>query len=100
MISKGPPQNVLEGPVLDEAPFPDVLVAKAWSHDGEGMELVLYPGKEARNFQLGFTRLKPGEKYSLDGANGKVSAEASKDGKASFDVRIDGRTALNLIRGT
>ena len=100
MIAKGPPQNVLEGPILEEAPFPDVLVAKAYSHDSEGMELVLYPGKEAGSFQLGFTRLKPGEKYSWDGARGKVSAEGSKDGKASFEVHIDGRTALNLIKGT
>jgi hypothetical protein len=99
MIAKGPPQNVLEGPILEEVPFPDVLVAKAWSHDGQGMELVLYPGKEAGNFQLGFTRLKPGDKYSLDGVNGKVSAEASKDGKASFEVQVNGRTALNLIKG-
>jgi hypothetical protein len=100
MITKGPPQNVFTGPILEEAPFPDVLVAKAWSHDGEGMELVLYPGKGAGNFQLGFTRLKPGEKYSLDRANGKVSTEAHKDGTASFEVRVDGRTALNLTKGS
>ena len=98
MITKGPPSTVFEGPILEEAAFPDVLVAKAWSHDGEGMELVLYPGKEAGKFQLGFTRLKPGEKYSLDGATGKVSAEANKDGLASFEVHVDGRTAFNLVK--
>lgn len=99
MITQGPPPVVFEGPILEEVPFPDILVAKAWSHDGEGMELVFYPGKEAGKFQIGFTRLKPGETYTLDSATGKESVEASKDGKANFEVSIDGRTALNLVKG-
>lgn len=96
MVTKGPPENVFKGPILEEAPFPDVLVAKAWSHDGEGMELVLYPGKESGKFQLGFERLQPGGKYSLEASTGTVAAEASKDGKANFEVHVDGHTALNL----
>lgn len=98
MITKGPPENAFKGPILEDAPFPDILVAKAWSHDGEGMELIVYPGKDAGKFQLGFTRLKPGQRYFFDGASGKVSAEASKDGKASFEVSVDGRTAFNLVK--
>ena len=98
MITKGPPPSVFKGPVLEEVPFPEVLVAKAWSHDGEGMEIVLYPGKESGKFQLGFNRLQPGEKYSLEGPAGTVPADASKDGQASFEVVVDGRTALNLSK--
>ncbi|KAK5164291.1 uncharacterized protein LTR77_009986 [Saxophila tyrrhenica] len=94
MISHGPPENVIQGPILDEAPFPDVLVAKAYSHDGEGMELVLYSGRESRKFQLGFTRLRAGESYSLAGE--KKSAD--KEGKAVWEVRLEGRTALDLVK--
>jgi len=94
MIQHGPEKHVLRGPILDEAPFPEVLVAKAYSQDGEGLDLVFYNGKEAGTFKLGFTRLKPGATYRL----GQQSVTASKDGTASADVAIDGRTALKLSR--
>lgn len=95
MIAQGPPENVFKGPILDEAPFPDVLVAKAYSHDGEGLDLVLYPGKESGRFQLGFARLQAGETYSL----GRQLKHAEKDGTASWEVDLDGRTELKLVRG-
>ncbi len=94
MISKGPPENVFKGPILYEAPFPDVLVAKAYSHDGEGLDLVLYPGKESGRFQLGFARLKYGESYNLGGE----SKQPDKDGKASWEVELKDRTELKLVR--
>lgn len=92
MITQGPPENVKRGPILTGLPFPDVLVAKAYSHDGEGMDIVLYPGKAAGVFQLQFERLQSGRTYSLSGQ----SAVASKSGEATFEVKIDGRTALML----
>lgn len=94
MVAQGPPKNVLNGPILDEAPFPDVLVAKAYSHDGEGLELVLYPGKESGKFQLGFARLKAGVSYALEGA----TKQADKDGKATWEVELKDRTVLNLVK--
>lgn len=96
MITQGPPENVFKGPVLDTAPFPDVLVAKAYAHDGDSLDLVLYPGKEAGRFQLEFKRLAVGETYSLGGS----SKTADKDGRATFEVSLDGRTALKLTRGS
>lgn len=95
MVTQGPSENVRRGPILTDCPFPDVLVAKAYSHDGEGMELVLYPGKDAGQFQLKFERLQVGETYDLSGK----TAVASKAGDAMFDVKVDGRTALKLSRG-
>ena len=92
MLKKGPPYSVLRGPILEEVPFPQVLVAKAYSHDGDSMELVVYNGKDAGNFRFGFTRLHPGATYHL---NGK-SAVAGKDGSVSFDIHVDGRTAMKL----
>jgi hypothetical protein len=98
MITKGPPEHVLNGPILDEAPFPDVLVAKAYSQDGESIDLVLYPGKDAGKFQIGFARLKASTNYSLEGVGNTVAAKASKDGKATFDVELKGRTEFKLVR--
>lgn len=92
LITQGPPANVRNGPILDEAPFPEVLVAKAYSHDGDSLELVLYNGKEPGTFSVRFTRLSPGRTYQL----GDKSAVAAKDGTASFDIAVNGRTALML----
>lgn len=92
MVVNGPPENVKQGPVLSRIPFPEVLVAKAYSHDGEGLDLVLYPGKAAGMFQLHFERLQPGRAYELS----SKTAVASKAGEAMFEVRIEGRTALKL----
>ena len=92
MIQKGPPKQVFQGPVLEECPFPDVLVAKAYSHDGESVELVFYNGREPGVFELGFTSCHPGEKYTLMGQE----QTAGKDGSVRFEVKIDGRTAGRL----
>lgn len=94
MITTGPSETVKKGPVLCQVSFPEVLVAKAYSHDGHGMELVLYPGKQSGKFALGFERLQSGQTYRL----GEQTAVVSKDGKASFEVMIDGRTAVQLER--
>jgi hypothetical protein len=93
MATKGPEPSVQRGPILDVVPFPDVLVAKAYSQDGDSIDLVLYPGKEAGTFPLGFNRLRPGEVYYL----GSQQATANKDGTASFVVEVDGRTVLQLM---
>jgi hypothetical protein len=94
MIKNGPPENVKRGPVLDECPFPEVLVAKCYSRDGDGVELVLYPGRESGVFTLGFKRCKPRESYTLMGQK----AEADKDGVVRFEVTLDGRTEGTLER--
>lgn len=92
MVAQGPPENVKHGPILTGLSFPDVLVAKAYSHDGEGMDIVLYPGKKAGVFQVKFERLRPGRVYDLSGQ----SAVAGRGGDATFEVKIDGRTTLTL----
>jgi hypothetical protein len=92
MIQKGPPKQVFQGPLLDSVPFPEVLVAKAYSKDGESVDLVLYNGKKAGTFPLQFTRVKAGSSYRLGSQKGKVDGE----GVLRFNVAIDGRTALKL----
>lgn len=92
MIVHGPPESVRKGPVLTGIPFPEILVAKAYSQDGEGLDMVLYPGKDAGIFQLHFERLQPGRVYEMSGN----TAIASKTGEAMFEASIEGRTALKL----
>jgi hypothetical protein len=93
MMTKGPEPNALKGPLLEQAPFPQVLVAKAYSIDGLGLDLVLYNGADPGVFELALERLQSGGTYRLS-TGGKVTA--SKDGKANFSVRVDGRTQVIL----
>lgn len=53
----GPDPVAMKGPILADVKLPDVIVAKAYSHDSKGLDMVLYPGKEAGVFKLGFERL-------------------------------------------
>lgn len=92
MIQKGPPEHIFQGPILSSAPFPSVLVAKAYSKDGESIDLVLYNGNESGTFPLEFSRVKSGTVYTLDGQVGKGDG----DGVVRFDVSVDGRTELRL----
>ena len=94
MIKYGVPANVRRGPILAEAPFPDVLVAKAYSHDGDGLDLVLYPGKQAGDFTLKFDHLQPGAAYTFAGKD----LSASKSGELTATAHVDGRTAFKLAR--
>ena len=89
----GPAENALQGPLLEECPFPQVLVAKAYSEDGKQLDLVLYNGNDAGVFKLGFERMVPGQEYSLS-TGGSVTADGG--GKAVVEVRVDGRTQILL----
>src|SRR5690606_12021026 len=91
---EGPPAHTLEGPVLSEARYPDVLVARAFSH-GDDLELVLYPGREARPQRIVISRLRPGGEYAVQGANGQRFT-ASGAGTAELSVMLDGRTPVGI----
>ncbi|RSL53241.1 hypothetical protein CEP54_010523 [Fusarium duplospermum] len=89
----GPSDEALSGPILEDAPFPEVLVAKAYSEDGKKLDLILYNGKEPSSFKLGFERLVTGKQYSLS-TGGSVTANSA--GKASAEFKINGRTQIIL----
>ena len=91
---KGPPKSALAGPVLTGVSYPDVLVSKAFSH-GQDLELVLYNGKAPGPQVLTVERLKAGGRYQVTGAEVE-SVTADAQGRATFSVRLDGRTAVNL----
>ncbi|KAF2711409.1 hypothetical protein K504DRAFT_453255 [Pleomassaria siparia CBS 279.74] len=92
LLKEGPPDHCFRAPILDHVPFPDVLVAKAYSHDGESVELVLYNGRGSGRFTLGFKNMEQGKMYRL----GTETAVADSMGEASFSVIINGRTAVWL----
>ena len=89
----GPDPVAMQGPLLAECKFPEVLVAKAYSHDSKSLDLVLYNGKSAGKQALGFERLVPNAKYQLSSGESLV---ADSTGKASVDVKLDGRTQIVL----
>jgi hypothetical protein len=92
---KGPPESVFRGPILTGARYPDVLVAKAFSH-GEDLELVLYPGAAEGPQTIGIERLKPGATYIAHGAQvTRFTADAS--GEASLVVELRGRTPIHIV---
>jgi hypothetical protein len=89
----GPEPNAMKGPLLEHVPFPEVLVAKAYSTDGVTLDLVLHPGKAAGKFKLGFERLTPGARYKV-GKNATMTAD--RDGNGEVDVLVEGRTELTV----
>jgi hypothetical protein len=94
-VTEGPAESALRGPVLGEAEYPEVLVARAFSA-GENLELVLYPGAAAGVQRLGVERLKPRAIYQVRGAS-EQRLVADANGSAWLDVALRGRTALEIV---
>lgn len=94
-ITQGPPASVLCGPILTEAAYPDVLVAKAFSHTGRDLELVLRPGRACAPQRITIARLEPNARYGL---SGDVAGEfmADRHGQAELTVELQRRTAFRI----
>ena len=83
------------GPVLAEAAYPDVQVARAVT-DGHGLELVLYPGADCPvTTVLGLQRLNPGSTYRVTG-NRVDHFTAEPDGSARLPVLLGNRTEIHI----
>jgi hypothetical protein len=91
----GPPPSVFSGPVLAEAKYPDVLVARAFS-DGDDLDLVLYPGAASGPQKIAIERLKPGATYEVRGSLA-TTLQADDRGTASLEVDLRGRTPLRVV---
>jgi hypothetical protein len=93
-LVEGPPAGTGTGPLLAEARYPDVLVARAFSH-GDDLELTLYPGGAPGRHTLGLERLRPNGRYAVEGASaGELSADAA--GRARLEVSLEGRAAVRV----
>ena len=92
---EGPNDATLRGPMLTDAPYPDVLVARAYS-DGEDLDLTVYPGAASSSRQtLTVDQLQPGKEYHVVGAEAPTLTSDGQ-GRARFDVNISGRTAIRI----
>lgn len=96
MIHHGPGTAALSGPVLEQCNYPEVLVAKARSHKGTDLELVLYDGIEPGVFNLGLTRLTPDSSYWITETGEHF--QANTNGCANIKVYINGRTVITIER--
>lgn len=94
LVLRGPDAGTREGPVLTEAPYPDVLVARAVS-DGAALDLVLRPGSGSGRFPLVVGRLRPETAYDVSGATAPTLV-ADSAGTARLDVDLDDRREVRL----
>ncbi|MBX7435118.1 hypothetical protein JDV09_23900 [Mycobacterium sp. Y57] len=88
------PEQWRTGPVLAEAAYPDVLVARALT-DGSDLDLVLYPGTGPHRARLGIARLQPNRTHRVGGAV-EPTVTADERGLGYVDVDLDARTAVSL----
>jgi hypothetical protein len=96
LVNRGNRPEWDTGPILDGAPYPDVLVARAVT-DGRRLDLVLRPGRlEGGRHPLGIRRLVPGSRYWVLGAlDGYI--EADTEGGAIVTVDLTGRTEIAIF---
>jgi hypothetical protein len=94
LVTRGMPDAWRRGPLLEEAAYPHVLVAKAVS-DGRALDVVVYPGREAGRRELGLTQLTPGGRYRCVGA---LESEllADPQGRARIHIDLEGRHELQV----
>jgi Linalool dehydratase/isomerase len=93
------PERILNGPLLSECEYPDVLVAKAVSHTGKDLELVLYPGSDCKHQQITLSRLEPNSLYRVSypdlGDEAEFTSQAN--GELQLSINLDGRTVITII---
>ena len=95
LLAYGPPDAWRQGPVLAEADYPDVLVARAVT-DGHRLDLVLRPGNGPVRTRLGLAGLAPDRTYDLRGAI-EPTVVASAGGTAKFHVDLGDRLDVVAI---
>jgi len=94
LVAHGAPAAWRTGPVLAEAAYPEVLVARAVT-DGHALDLVLLPGKGPVRTTLAVERLVPGRTYVVSGGL-ETSATADDQGRALVGVDLGARLEVSL----
>ncbi len=96
LVTQGPAASTRNGPILTDASYPDVLVARAFSHS-EDLELTLYPGKSPGRQTIKVERLQRHRRYAVTGSNtGTETVVADGEGAASLVVNLHERTPVRL----
>lgn len=88
------PVELRDGPVLAEARYPEVLVARATT-DGRALDLVLRPGAGSVRTTLVIERLVPNARYAVEGG---VAREvfADREGRAEVLVELADRLEVRV----
>lgn len=94
LVVFGAPDAWRHGPVLAEAAYPAVLVAKAVT-DGHALDLVLRPGAGPVRTRIRIERLVPHGSYAVSGA-AVDELVASSSGDAIIEVELGGRHELRV----
>lgn len=89
-----PPEGVKAGPLLTEARYPDVLVARAVSN-GRELELVLHASADGTTQEIGLSQLRPGASYAVAGRP-DLDFKADERGQVRLRLALRGRTALHI----
>lgn len=98
LVCDGVPQEGRTGPVLADAAYPDVLVARAVS-DGDDLALVLRSGDGHTRTTIAVERLRPHRAYHVRGAcDPVVTVDAT--GRAIIEIDLDDRLELHLYPTT
>lgn len=87
LVDVGMPKPWKEGPLLEHAEYPHVLVAKAVT-DGVALDLQLAPGKGGGRHRLELSQLRPNQTYKARGAV-EANVIADAQGRASIHVELD-----------
>ncbi|MDF3312134.1 hypothetical protein P3H15_44995 [Rhodococcus sp. T2V] len=96
LMTKGMPDHWRNGPLLEAVPYPDVMVGRAVSNDGKGLEMVLHPGGAGGRFEVDLGQLVPGSSYKVVGA-ADAAITAREDGTARLAVDVRGRTEIHVV---
>lgn len=81
------------GPRLIDAPYPDVLIARATS-DGSSLDLVLHPGSTAISAPITIAGLRPNHRYRT--GPGDAPFLSNEAGQAQLSVPLHERTVLSV----
>jgi hypothetical protein len=76
-VNEGPAPCTQKGPVLSLARYPQVLVARAFSH-GHDLDMTLYPGLEPGPEDIVIERLEANAHYQLVVSDSQSSVQADK----------------------
>jgi hypothetical protein len=95
---RGVPEATLRGPMLMDAPYPDVLVLRA-VNDGGVLAGSLRPGRAAAvggSFALQLGQLRPNGRYRCEGLR-ETDLSADAQGRATVQVQLAGRQDFRVL---
>ena len=86
------------GPILEDAPYPEILVSKARCEDGTSLDLLVEPHRSepGQTHTLTFLVAEPGKTHRLTGEGLDLELAPDANGRVVVELPVAGRSALNL----